>query len=87
MNESIVKDMSWIEDWGGYSALIHQLNGNMASENMKVFIQKADATAWTEVPLIPSVSAEGYAYSWANGLRIFYLGNGAPDKLQLKIDY
>lgn len=87
MNETILSDMNWIEDWGGYSTLIHHLNENMASDTMKVFIQKADSASWTEVPLIPSVSADGYAYSWENVLRIFYLGNEAPDKLQIKIDY
>lgn len=87
MNETIVSDMNWIEDWGGYSTLIYQLNENMASETMKIFIQKDDSAFWTEVPLIPSVSDDGYAYSWENVLRIFYLGKEAPEKMQIKIDY
>ncbi len=87
MKETILRDLNWMEDWGGYSTPIHQLNENISSETMKVFIQKADSAAWIEVPLIPIVSADGYAYSWANGLRIFYLGNEAPDKLLIKIDY
>ncbi|QNA45420.1 hypothetical protein [Lacibacter sediminis] len=87
MKETILKDINWMEDWGGYSTVINELNEHISSETLKVFIQKADSSAWIQVPLIPDVSADGYAYSWANGLQIFYLGNQAPDKLLIKIDH
>lgn len=87
MKETIIKDINWTEDWGGYCTLINQFNERKSSIPMKVFIQQEDSVAWIEVPVIPGVSDEGFAYSWVNGLRIFYLGNDAPDKLQIKIDY
>ena len=87
MNETIIKDIEWTEDWGGYSAPIHQLNENTWPETLKIFIQTPDAPSWKEIPLIPEVSAEGYAYSWVNGLRIFYLGNDKPKNTLVKIDF
>lgn len=87
MKVRILKDVIWTEDSSGYYALINQLNESILSEKMKVFIQKAGSATWTEVPIIPNVSTEGYAYSGSNVLRIFYLGNEAPDKLLIKIDY
>ena len=87
MKETIIKDINWTEDWGGYSMLINQLNENISTETISIFIQKADSADWKQVPLIPSVSADGYAYSWKNGLRIFYLGNETPENLLLKINY
>lgn len=87
MKEEILKDINWTEDWGGYSTIINQLNKNVSSETVKVFIQKVGSTAWIQIPPIPGISADGYAYSWANSLQIFYLGNDAPEKLMIKIDY
>ena len=87
MKESIIKDLNWIEDWGGYSTVISQFNPHKSAASVKVFIQKENSDTWAEIPLIPSVSAYGYAYSWVHSLRIFYLGNEIPEKMQIKVDY
>ncbi|HEY0680431.1 MAG TPA: hypothetical protein VGD17_19245 [Chitinophagaceae bacterium] len=86
--EKIFKDLNWEEDWGGYSILISQFNAhNKSVESVKVFIQKNDLVSWTEVPSIPTVSAEGYSYSLKDSLQIHYLGSEAVEHPVIRIIY
>ena len=86
--EKIFRDLIWVEDWGGYTILINQFNIHSKSlGSVRVFIQKNDSSSWTEVPSIPTVSAEGYSYSLKDSLQIHYLGSEAVEPPVIKIVY